>query len=587
MTSLSNVLDVSGIKRVIWIDDCFYKNEESTKFDFIGSMEVFVIENSSDGMDAFIERLKFDIPELGVVSSLLKEEKFAEALVDLPEISGFAETILLEITEGYSEQVDELTDASFNELKQEFTNIEGIYFESLSFSDWNKSKSKILSITDKTLFLVDLENTKEPGENDLTAGKDVLGQIYESDNDAYSILLTHTFTDASNEHQWTLDLKSDIASLKDETPLSTLTKEHFKKEISAIKATLHDKLTTILFLYAFAKVVIAHQNEVITSVKDISSSLVKSDPLSVYRYWFESSRREGSSEQELIKRLLVSPGMKLQQHLAEGVLLLRKMSPLLKNVNNSQIDKTENTIFHEIRQSEIWLNGSEINSQYSPLSPGDIFEGKKKALYILIAGACDIAVRDNGKRKNDIGYLVPIKKRDAPLKDLKAMKDKATHVEKYSKEQICYIEDIHPQKNRLIFLEEVDSYYYADLALALPCNLNVLEWCSFNGDGSVKLSPSLASNKANLLPGWGKRLELHLQKYNDANGDLNSLYTSVIVNVNGIGASNARLKVNSENNELKVELKRIKRLQPTYVEILLSKYHQHLSRKAFEHDFIS
>ena len=64
----------------------------------------------------------------------------------------------------------------------------------------------------------------------------------------------------------------------------------------------------------------------------------------------------------------------------------------------------------DLRRAELYLDGPELNSVRLPLEVGDIFERDDGgALYLLLAPACDLALRSDGGRTLASVPMVPVK----------------------------------------------------------------------------------------------------------------------------------------------------------------------------------
>lgn len=148
--------------------------------------------------------------------------------------------------------------------------------------------------------------------------------------------------------------------------------------------------------------------------KDIESL----DPASFDSAIIKSSEQEGCWEFDIMKRIIL---LLLNKHV-ERVMIdgnefskLQNLTKILKQISDSpQCENIPNsTLLNEYYKSEVYADISYVNSTYSQIANGDIFEieGKnnKKSKYMLVCQPCNLELRsDTSRKSSDFVYLLPI-----------------------------------------------------------------------------------------------------------------------------------------------------------------------------------
>ncbi len=174
------------------------------------------------------------------------------------------------------------------------------------------------------------------------------------------------------------------------------------------------------------------------SVENAKKKILSQDIYDISNTMFVSSDKEGVSEVEafsrlfsISQRLAVYKALRRTHSLIDKIVTLRRIN---KSIDDKEDVSEPNEFFGELRRSEIFLEGEDINAIFDPLTPGDIFDfsyksnGKKpktkQKSFILITQPCDMVLRSsNGRRKTNVGVLVPVveyKLSDSSVNDKKA-----------------------------------------------------------------------------------------------------------------------------------------------------------------------
>lgn len=191
--------------------------------------------------------------------------------------------------------------------------------------------------------------------------------------------------------------------------------------------------------------------------KDIKSL----DPASFTHAVIKCSVKEGCWEFDTMKRILLLlldqkvEELMIQQDKFERIQSLTKQ---LKKITLCTVDGDQpNTkILESLYTSEIYADISYVNKTFSQIANGDIFEIKGKGRYMLSCQACNLELRDDGRRKSkDFVYLLPITSTNDDL-------------------------PIYHSKLQEVSEQECE---YVDLAKCVRISPNVLDLVSYNKDG--------------------------------------------------------------------------------------------------------
>lgn len=138
------------------------------------------------------------------------------------------------------------------------------------------------------------------------------------------------------------------------------------------------------------------------------------DPASFDYAIIKSSENEGCWEFDIMKRII---HLLLNKHVeelmtdGEGFSKTQELTHVLKQM--SSFPKCEDTpnsrLLKEYYKSEVYGNISYINTTYSQIANGDIFEIKGKGRYMLSCQPCNLELRKDASRKSsEFVYLLPI-----------------------------------------------------------------------------------------------------------------------------------------------------------------------------------
>lgn len=198
-----------------------------------------------------------------------------------------------------------------------------------------------------------------------------------------------------------------------------------------------------------------------TAFNETENEIRSLDPASFDHAIIKSSVNEGCWEFEIMKRILLLlldqrvEKLMIQQ---DAFVTFQYLTKQLKKITSCTVDGNQpNTkILESLYTSEIYADISYINRTFSQIANGDIFEIKGKGRYMLSCQACNLELRDDGRRKSkDFVYLLPITSTNDDL-------------------------PIYHSKLQEVSEQECE---YVDLAKCVRISPNVLDLVSYNKDG--------------------------------------------------------------------------------------------------------
>jgi hypothetical protein len=211
--------------------------------------------------------------------------------------------------------------------------------------------------------------------------------------------------------------------------------------------------------------------------------------------------------------------------------------------------------------------GEIINPIHSPLCCGDIFEctsrdGSKvhHKTFMLLGQPCDLMVRDTGSRGAEAGLLVLL------TAEPKTGAKEARNAHRYHE-----IAGVLPE----------DKVWRVDFMTAFVVDLSVLDYCVFNRDGRICLSPETAVADHLLTAGY-ERVLVDAKKFARKifNSACKTLPKQLSVGTRGNkyrGAVNGALII--------YPIQRVGRLDATIAHAVLAAWASYQARAALDHDF--
>jgi hypothetical protein len=239
---------------------------------------------------------------------------------------------------------------------------------------------------------------------------------------------------------------------------------------------------------------------------------------------------------------------------------------------------------------EHFTEGRIVNGLHKALGLGDIFKsgtGSSCKYWVLLGQECDIAVRRNGKRRNNLGYLVLLKK---DVKD--ADKD------------LIYPSKWHPEMT-----DKLSGDQYKEFGAAYALNthmiisMDVLDMCVYRRDGKA-LNVEYVSNYSLIH----SSLDNHKQSQKTLLDHIENLLSEIPKNPKEPGEKSTaeakkdiirrltlikeapglenHIKITLESSKLMLNLERIGRLAPKHASDVYGAFIRYLGRTAHDLPFM-
>lgn len=284
---------------------------------------------------------------------------------------------------------------------------ESFDFRKMSFTQWREQGNVLISEKTPTLVLFDRSFVQE-GQSD-TAGEELVKAILTDHNldHVYTGLLTHTATNEASESAIAERIFTEVEGSSRRLVVIA------KSRLSA-GSDFPEALRMVLYadeLESFRKHAI---NCLSAATKEAVDLLSNVKPYALMAT-FESARREGSYETDNVIRMTsASARRSLEKGLRHPDFISKTLSKL-RNAAGIELYLEANTRpddLPKITWAERFDDKAHLAESCMPLAIGDIFRvfdvhgSGTDRYYILLAQPCDLSVRSNGKRSNDLESLV-------------------------------------------------------------------------------------------------------------------------------------------------------------------------------------
>lgn len=508
---LRKVLDSEHIKKIIYVDDAFELNKD----------EVLEHLSAADKIVNELEGWRVGAP---------LEQEFERWWNEANEKSRFELADKLGVT------------TPVNKLSEIFLNFPLEQLTPLKFKEqYADCKWEELSETNRIILLMDKDLKLDDGRNG-----EVFLERFQDIPWVYCALFSQTFTMDQEMDEW--KQASGCYPLAKQRVETT---ENFLEGIRNILWIKHINCIREDMNIYFDE-----------AIKNVFEHAEKCDPYSFNHAVMESSKKEGCWEYETLLRLyLLQLESELRTITMDNFPKLQNSIQSLRNINEiATPQQLVGQYLKDLRKAEIFENGEYLNKIHAPIDNGDIFEISGKN-YILLFQSCNLALRKNGKRKTNMGYVLPLSEEDP--------KEKSNEV---FVEYLNYRED-----NKL---------YKIKLSEACPINISVLDLTSFSESGEARIDCSPESEidskcQPNLMSRYSvvhKEFEEVLRLLEGVKEDMKDTMKSHIKKF-----YLAEPTINKET--LTFPIKRKCRYRAPYAQVLLQHLNAYLSRVGFYHDF--
>lgn len=566
-TKTSECLSAAGIKKVFWIDDFF----ATPSWEDLLTQIIKQVETLKGNGLASIDMAssKIDLSK----SQGETEDACHEILQGLSETELTAELQRLETLSG-SRAVQVLPQPDLS--PEEFEALQkalGGGLRKFSLREWTSSGAgELASISDDALFLIDKEFHRESGGLGGMDGTILLADVVEK-TPAFCILLTHTCT-AAEQEQRRVAISAERPTLKPHL-FSVLSKQQDSQlEIDqrfalAIRAAFTHKFN--------GKIAYTVSESIQDSAKTMAIELTKQPFVNLEQALFENANAEGVPEYDVVLRLFNVH----QKHKLNQVLQLAAFQNQIEAARNfrkktaklalAKTAETDMSFFREWRLKEIFLDGSGLNNLHAPIACGDVFQSEldPPKRYVLLAQPCDLMVRDNGKRRAEVGLLVQINEVSASA----APTSEAAY--------------------RYFDIKGVlgsDKNWQVDFQSPFVTDLSVLDFASLNPDGKVELKRGQSEPLISLTKGWEKILKRAMERFFPSEQfgfgiSMEATPTLPTAPVLGMGKLADEIRARFDGERLYYPIRRVGRLDAGLATAILAAWATFHTRAALDHDF--
>lgn len=450
-------------------------------------------------------------------------------------------------------------------------------WHTLSFTKWAAEGSEIIRNHNEDrpiLLIVDLQNTNE---ETATNGESVLSDVASSqiNRKACHLIVLTSECKEKDEFKKGRSLTDEFfKATPQRIPVFALSKNRFSNDVdklpahmAAAFATALQRANLSLVHLEFAGLMREHFRE------SIDRAFVALESITIEELAFgvtRTSQDEGVSETETLVRLMnIAQREEFQlaiagnENLRQTILRLRGAN---LPINKSDLDSDKELV--KLRCAELYDKSEVVNGLFSPLAPGDLFvievssnEPEKpplKKLYVLVANACDLMLRKDGKRRLDTGMLLPIGEPD---------NDK----ERQFRFDLRHLDFLGIGGNST---KQIELRDYRSIPLKL------LDLCWSNAQGKVEWKNTLPGDIADYLRDSqrARMIELNSLYPNFTDSDLISM-------AHPLGISIEKAVSEKELTEVKFSISRVGRLSPTHATQLVSRFTGVFGRPSEAHDF--
>ncbi|MCK8478001.1 hypothetical protein [Microbacterium aurugineum] len=428
-----DLLAALGVVRVISVDDDHVQEAQQSKEDVLGAIRANTIdlvlaarmvladEDDADAANMSADEVRDlvdqswdeldDQARVGLTQAALRAADAEEGTVETqsPSVSG-NNAALLALPEILADVAE---------------------FVPMGLNEWRGSGQILLDDPKPTLLLFDRSFEREGGSE--TGGDELVrGVLSRSDRDhVYVGLLTHTATDLGRETEIAAQISEGLDSTR---PVIVVAKSRLQDE------SFPEALRVVLF----ASEIEAFREHLVKSMSQATETAV-AQLRGVEKYLLfasiEAARVEGTYEPDNATRIASAFARKsLARSLRDGDFIAGVMTQLRRaGAVRLYLDGAiKPAALAEVAWDEQFETADLLSSLTLPIEVGDIFKvhdlhgvGKSKGAdryYILLAQECDLSIRADGKRSNDLTRVVLTELRQtvfnegkpAPLKENQA-----------------------------------------------------------------------------------------------------------------------------------------------------------------------
>ena len=581
---VSEALTVLGTKRVIWIDDRFNKTTPAQ----LSLLLTNDLELSKQCAFAEVEEA-FAVYEIDPDNGA---QMLEQKLTDLPP--GRFEEIEARFRDKEGTKKHFPTNELSAPLIAKACELMGVTEEDRwTFEKADRELLSLCSKGDSELgYVVDLNEAGGSAKR----GLDALRILWRGQSRGTAFILTHE-TDIAREAITEADLRSELAAEGDfGLPICVIAKERL-----ADHADDDDHLTEAFTIgvkraglrRSMYDVLINARVKLKGAIDTAAQHFLAISPEQLDQYVYERGYKEGVSELHVVERAITAyVGKEARAFFGTdaGVHASAKRLRALRTIHLPFVASQPDPYLQEFREAETWETDELLNSAWTPIACGDVFELDRdeaatkasKQKFVLLGQPCDISLRpEEKKRQQDTGFLVPLR----------------------TKTVVNGKVDV---KAPLLPFSLKGEQWACDFRTASIAKLAILDLASFRSDGRVRFDKGQTATSELLIAqqksheSWGELTREALERVGPSSQgqviDLNlqltfsstdsfkyvflpQAYDATSTKVNGA--------ITERPRRLTWHLRRCGRIRMPYAAALLDQYTTVMSRHAFDLDYMS
>ncbi|MFT6530960.1 MAG: hypothetical protein ACJASC_000483 [Limimaricola cinnabarinus] len=341
----------------------------------------------------------------------------------------------------------------------------------------------------KVSFVVDLQDAFQVKGIGATAGVTILKKIYTRGRSETVFILTHEAEIASEAAKEDEIAEALVEELSSKPLPCVISKQRISvTEQADLASGIQVALKRASLRQEVYRVGQAAEKHAASAVAEARKNMCRIPPEELDNFFVARAIRDGASDLHMIERIYSAQVEKSVRHMfVEDSEVKSAVSRIrrLRDVPLQTPASPTHPAIAKFRLDEMWLDGNFLQTSFSPLSLGDIFQTNDaaKRQFILLGQLCDLTLREDGNRAAFSSDLVHFKPIAEPEKKLKTIDLK-----------------VGPDGGFMRF----------DFNSASPANLRILDLASMNKDGAVKIS-TVQAPEAGMLPGQRTGLEKTLK----------------------------------------------------------------------------
>lgn len=460
---VSQVLDILGVTRVIWIDDRFNTTPAQLAALLTNSLEVAQaceIRELEGALAAY---------EFGAASAL---QAITQILVDI------GPQRMEEIRSAFFAK--EKTESSFptNELSADAITKACQLLGVADDDKWTFEKADqelgvLCGAGDADIsYMVDLN---ESGGS-ATRGLDMLRALWVGRSAGTAFILTHE-TDVSGEANIEQRLREQLQDLGGlGLPVCVIAKERLsdkEDDEEGMAEALRIGMKRAGLRRSMHHVLNRARETFQAAIDSAALSLLAIPPEQLEAHVFERGYREGVSELHVVERAIAAHlGKEARAFFGGDDQVLASVQRLraLRAIPLQKPATGPEPHLASFREAEVWESDGLLNTALTPIACGDVFEVDRDEAstngsnrkFILLGQPCDISLRpEENRRAQDTAFLVPLKTKTLPTKDV-------------------------PKEPLLPFTLNGEQWA-CDFRNASIVKLSILDLASFRADGRVRV----------------------------------------------------------------------------------------------------